>query len=51
MHLVREILLRNVKYALRRVKKDLFYFTENDSFLFHNLRSKLFHIERSEIFH
>ena len=36
---------------LRRVIKDLFYFTENISFLFHNLRSKLFHIERSEIFH
>ena len=30
----REILLRNVKYALRRV--DLFHFTENFSFLFHN---------------
>jgi len=49
MHFVREILLRIVKYALRRV--DLFYFTERGHFLFHNLRSKLFHIERSEIFH
>ena len=49
IHFVREILLRNVKYALRRV--DLFHFTENFSFLFHNLRSKLFHIEQSEIFH
>ena len=51
MHFVREILLRNMKYALRRVIKDLFYFTENFSFLFHDLRSKLFHIEQSEIFH
>ncbi len=51
MHFVREILLRNMKYALRRVIKDLFPFTENFSFLFHDLRSKLFHIERSEIFH
>jgi len=49
MHFMREILLRNVKYALRRV--DLFHFTESESFLFHNLRSKLFHIEQSEIFH
>ena len=38
MHFVREILLRNVKYALRRVIRDLFYFTEIGSFLFHNLR-------------
>ena len=45
----REILLCNVKYALRRVIKDLFYFTENDSFLFHNLRSKLFHINEVDI--
>ena len=43
----REILLRNVKYALRRV--DLFHFTESDSFLFHNLRSKLFHINEVDI--
>ena len=43
----REILLRNVKYALRRV--DLFHFTESDSFLFHNLRSKLFHINKFDI--
>ncbi len=46
-----EILLCNMKYALRRVIKDLFYFTESESFLFHNLRSKLFHMERGEIFH
>ena len=32
MHFVREILLRNVKYALRRV--DLFHFTENEVFYF-----------------
>ena len=51
MHFVREILLRNVKYALRRVIKDLFYFTESASFLFHNFCKKLFHIEQSEIFH
>ena len=43
----REILLRNVKYALRRV--DLFHFTESDSFLFHNLQSKLFHINEVDI--
>ncbi len=43
----REILLRNVKYALRRV--DLFHFTESVSFLFHNLRSKLFHINEVDI--
>ena len=43
----REILLRNVKYTLRRV--DLFHFTESDSFLFHNLRSKLFHINKVDI--
>ena len=42
-----EILLRNVKYALRRV--DLFHFTESVSFLFHNLRSKLFHINKVDI--
>ena len=30
----REILLRNVKYALRRVIKDLFHFTENEAFYF-----------------
>ena len=40
MHFVREILLRNVKYALRRV--DLFYFTESDSFLFHNFDRNYF---------
>ena len=34
MHFVREILLSNVKYALRRV--DLFHFTESACFLFHN---------------
>ena len=44
----REILLRNVKYALRRV--DLFHFTESVSFLFHNPPG-LFHIEHREIFH
>ena len=43
----REILLCNVKYALRRV--NLLYFTESDSFLFHNLRSKLFHINEVDI--
>ena len=40
MHFVREILLRNVKYALRRV--DLFHFTESDSFLFHNFDRNYF---------
>ncbi len=43
----REILLRNVKYALRRV--DLFHFTESGSFLFHNFRRKLFHINEVDI--
>ena len=42
MHFVREILLRNVKYALRRVIKDLFHFTESDSFLFHNFDRNYF---------
>ena len=49
MHFVREILLRNVKYALRRV--DLFHFTESVSFLFHNFYKKLFHIKHCLIFH
>jgi len=49
MHDLREISLRNVKYALRHVIKDLFYFTETIRFLFHNLRSKLFHINEVDI--
>ena len=49
IHFVREILLRNVKYALRRV--DLFHFTESVSFLFHNFYKKLFHIKHCLIFH
>ena len=47
MHFVREILLRNVKYALRCV--NLFHFTESGNFLFHNLLSKLFHINGVDI--
>ena len=43
----REILLCNVKYALRRV--DLFHFTESASFLFHNFCKKLFHINEVDI--
>ena len=44
----REILLRNMKYALRRVIKDLFYFTENEVFYF-TISQTLFHINEVDI--
>ena len=48
MHCVREILLRNMKYALRRV--DLFHFTESISFLFHNFDGNYFTSSKARYF-
>ena len=43
MHFVREILLRNMKYALRRVIKGFILFHRKRSFLFHNFTEIISH--------
>jgi len=45
----REILLRNMKYALRRV--DLFHFTESGSFQFYNFGRNYFTFAVRQTFH